>query len=89
MRLNRFAVAAVLAASALALTGCDPEGSSSDASGSAPAATASAGGSATAAAPAASGSPKPSAHLVGGQQRVRHREVRQPAHVHPRVHARD
>ncbi|MFE2351764.1 hypothetical protein [Kitasatospora cineracea] len=61
MRLNRFAVAAVLAASALALTACDPEGSSSDASGSAPAATASAGGSAPAAAPAASGSPKPSA----------------------------
>ncbi|MDR3036737.1 MAG: hypothetical protein LBV78_27150 [Kitasatospora sp.] len=59
MRLNRFAVAAVLAASALALTACDPEGSSSDASGSTPAATASASGSA--AAPAASGSPKPSA----------------------------
>ncbi|MEV7216433.1 hypothetical protein AB0O31_25500 [Kitasatospora cineracea] len=60
MRLNRFAVAAVLAASALALTACDPEDSSSDASGSTPAATSSAtaGGSAPAA-PAASGSPKP------------------------------
>ncbi len=63
MRLDRLAVAAVLAAAALALTACDPEGSSSDAPGSTPTAaataTATAGGSATA--PAASGTPKPAA----------------------------
>ncbi|GLW73398.1 hypothetical protein Kpho02_56970 [Kitasatospora phosalacinea] len=54
MRLNRLAVAAVLAASALALTACDPDGSGSDGA-SAPAATV------TAAPTAAPASPKPPA----------------------------
>ncbi|QKW18866.1 hypothetical protein HUT16_07100 [Kitasatospora sp. NA04385] len=59
MRLSRSTVAAVLAASALALTACDPDGSGSDAAASAPAATAATAATTAASAPTASAAAKP------------------------------
>ncbi|MFC8721696.1 hypothetical protein [Kitasatospora sp. NPDC057198] len=61
MRLSRLTVAAVLAASALALTACDPDGAGSDAAAPAASTATTAAPTGSAAAPAASASPKPAA----------------------------